>query len=169
MAYTSGSNVVTDSVGAYLALTPATITVTPVAPARTAAKSIVVTPATITVTPVAPARTVGGATRALSPATVTVTPVAPARTLGGTSRALTPATITITPVSPDIEAGASTDQTVALSPATITLTPSSLGVTVPSTETPTGGGYGAREDAVARHARLRRIIQDDDDLVLVLI
>lgn len=37
------------------------------------------------------------------------------------------------------------------------------------TPAPTGGGYGAREDAVARYARLRTIIADDDDALFLLV
>jgi hypothetical protein len=74
MSWTTGSQVVTATT---LALTPATITVTPVAPGVTAGggpQTIALSPATVTVTGVSLGVTPGATTAALSPATITVTP-----------------------------------------------------------------------------------------------
>lgn len=67
-------------------------------------------------------------------------------------------TDTVCLVSPDVVSLASIDSVNLTCPTD----------TTPSTEA-AGGGYTAGQDAVARHARLRTIIRDDDELVLVLI
>lgn len=107
-----------------IALSPATITVTPTAPGLTpGTSSRALTPATITVTPVAPGRSAGAVSCALSPASVTVTGVALARTATA-SLAVTPPSVTVTPVAVGITPGTSSP---VLSPATVTVTGSTLG------------------------------------------
>lgn len=82
-----------------LALTPAEVTVTPVALGVTpGTASVAMTPAEVTVTPVAFGVTPGTVTLALTPAELTVTAQALGLTPGTVSLILTPANVTVTPV-----------------------------------------------------------------------
>lgn len=119
--------------GLTVALSPATVTVTPVAPAVSLGTAEVpLSPATITVAPQTLAAN-AGIVLPLSPATITVTPSAPGLSLSGVDVALTPATVTVTPQA--LTASIDGANFLALSPATITVTPQSLARTAADTIT----------------------------------
>lgn len=88
------------------------------------AQSAAVSPATITLTPVALGASPGTVSVALSPATITLTPEALGASPGTVSVALSPATITLEPLALGASPGT---VSVALSPATITLVAQALG------------------------------------------
>jgi hypothetical protein len=128
------------------------------------AVSLALTPATVTVTPVALARTVGAVSLASSPATVTVTPVTLGRTLGGVSRALSPPSITVTPQAFGTTPGA---VSLALTPATVTVTPVVFGITAsaaPTTEVLTPGSLNRR----GAYQPLPDLLDDEEILILAM-